>query len=163
MFVSYMASPLGFSVLNYERRPEDDGDIFARRRIGLVLSEVSQRDLSQAMRDMTIEEWKTLSFNLSWIRQAMHENIQTYSSVMPPEVYGSLLKVRIAFNSIFLNFGLFIELFTKPEAEWPANRRGVEGNQRNREHIINTLSRDMRRYFSEVQDLFEQLDEIYEG
>ena len=153
MLISYMASPLGYLTPDYLSGSEHTRKSIREGSISM-LSEILNADVESILEHMQVKEWRHFAVNISLIKNSLSEDLKIYGSVLPPEILGKILSVRKAFNSISdFSFALFIDLFTKEEEDWPVNKSGQEKNRELRNSQIPIIARDLKKYFSEVQQL----------
>lgn len=153
MLISYIAAPLGFTVFNYKREGTEDLDQWSSQVIEHIFEDIQRRNLSQLLNGMTKDKWQHLELNLLFLKQGLSENIQLYGEILPPELFGKLLKVRRSFNKFYFSFGLISDLFTKDESEWPLNKKGVEQNRLIRKTLLDGFTKDLKDYFSNLAEL----------
>lgn len=158
MLVSYVSGPLGKTVLDYK---EEGNDLVKSGRIALkkIIEDLTASDLIEILEKRSTSEWSRLQLELIGIKSSINEYIQIYQRIIPPELFGTLLKTRRDFNSLYTTFGLIPELFTKIEKEWPLNAGGVENNRLIRKMLINSLGKDLKSYLLSVKEFINMLDE----
>lgn len=157
MLASHLEIPLGFKITDYEVN-SNSIEQGARTVLKQIIDEILNKDMDQLLQRMTTEKWGQLLMNLFLIRQSLSETTQLYSSILPPEILGKLLKTKRIFQNFYFSFGLVPELFTKDQSNWPSNKGGVENNKSIRASLLKGFSMDLKQYFEELKALITLVD-----
>ena len=160
MLISHMATPLGFSIYNYDNGTTHTPESI-RKSSQLMLDDILKSDLNEILKKMSVADWRHLMQNLIILKYSLTENIRVYGNVLPPEVLGKILAVRKAFNSLNdFSFAVFMDLFVQEEKDWRPNKFGADRNRQIRASQLPLIARDVKNYFSEVKQLSELLDRL---
>ena len=159
MLVSYISNPLGFVVDLYTK---DDQDVkqWSEDAIKSMVVDIDRQDLGKILNRLSIEQWRHFKLNLPFIRSSLFEKLQLYNEVLPPEVFGQLLKIKKDCDNFYFAFGLVPELFTENESNWPPNKGGLKNNRLIRNTLIKTLSGELKIYFKDIATLINLLEKI---
>ncbi len=150
MLISHMSEPLGFVV-------GSGGVKNATNELLKILKKVSEIDLEEKLKGMTIKDWEHLQINLPFIRMSLSYKINLYSNLIPIDVLGKLLAVNKEFESFYMMFGFLPGLFVKEQKYWPIKKGRLENGKIIRGQIINKMSQDLKNYYCAV-DEFSNLD-----
>lgn len=157
MLTSYMAAPLGLTVMDYEPRVEGNLEERSSDLLSQMLDDLRRR-LEHLIDNMNIEQWERMHLNLLFLKSAIANYLAVYQTATPPNVLGELLRLRRAFNSFYSSFGMLPELFIKNEQEWPHNRGGIDNSREIRSMLLESFKKDLRAYFTELVDLKNERD-----
>ncbi len=161
MLISYMASPLGFSIYNYSNDEAGYTPELIRKNSRLMLEDILKNDLNVVTEKMSVTDWRHFAQNLTMIKYSLTENIRVYGNVLPPEILGKILAVRKAFNNLNdFSFAVFMDLFVQEEKDWRPNKFGNDRNKKLRAGQLPRIDEDLKKYFSEVKEFFELLDTL---
>ena len=105
------------------------------------------------------EQWQRFETNLPMIRMDLLNSITFYKEILPPTILGKLLSIRSTFESFYRMFGIFPDLFTREEKDWPLNKFGQNQNQEIRKTFLKLFERNLRDYFTEVEEFLNVLEQ----
>jgi len=154
VLTSYISGPLGVTVDSYKDEKKSLEE-WSNEAIKKIVADFTQRNLNEILNGLSVEQWKNLKIDLPFIYLSLSEKCTLYREVLPPEVFGQLLKIKNNFDDFYLSFGLLPELFTENETNWPTNRGGLENNKAIRIVLIKNFSNNLKIYFDDIKILMD--------
>ena len=144
--VMYVANPLGHEI----RHTTPDT---INENVQQVLSQMLVLNYNGVVTLLKVDQWKHIQLNLVLIRTDLLEKLFLYKDLVPPKILGALLTVNREFQSLYTLFGLFSDLLTKEEKDWPINEYGHARNAFLRGVYLIKLSDQFPAYFRAVESL----------
>ncbi|MDP2683742.1 MAG: hypothetical protein Q8P20_01670 [bacterium] len=160
MLVSYISGPLGVTVMKYYKGSESNSVQWASETINKIANDIVKNDISSIINQLEITRWRSLKGNLISIRSSLLEKLYLYAEILPPEIFGQLLKIKNNLEKLSDPFSIFPELFIEDENNWPINKNNIGKYRLLRNSSIKKLSGDLLEYFNEVRIFIELLNKI---
>lgn len=140
-----------------------DGN-FSEENIKKAIIEIAKEfitiDILSLLKSLSVSQWAHLQENLPLIRKTLSEMLQLYQNVLPDEIFGQLLIVNKNFDQIYSTFGVFPDLLTKEEGDWPKNKNGEGANRGIRKVWIELYAGYLKRYYESIVKLSELLETV---